>query len=191
MSNDLTPTPPSPALQFLTVLWEHHCEAVPHSWRTVNESMRRGLHLAIEAGLQFAREDFATIHATMRLGYWAGSDNEKNMGEQFYCVAIAVGNRSACLSFEAWKGRKPFIVQGKRLGLRSVLPWDGRETVVTSFDDDAQMITVCAYATMRRYTTGPRRWVQGDGAPLKRYTLTHADLRRATTTRRGSGRLAG
>jgi hypothetical protein len=184
MSNDLVPTPPSPALQFLTVLWEHHCEAVPHSWRTVNESMRRGLHLAIEAGLRFAVDDFSTIWQAMRMECWAGVDNATNIGERFYANAVTAGNRSAARSFEAWKGWKPFLVSGLRLSLHSLLIWDGRETLVTGFDDTQQTLTACAYATLRRYQTGRRRWGQGDGAPVKRYTVTHADLRRATTTRR-------
>jgi hypothetical protein len=172
----MTPEHPSPALQFLTVLWEHKCQAVPPSWRLCNDGMREALHLAIRMGLPFAPQDFAVLDQTCNFGYWATVDNAKNSGEQYYVTAVTCGNRSACRSFEAWKSRKPFFVEGKRLHLGSELAWAGAITLVTSFDDAAHTVTTCAYRTIRRYA---RDGVHGDGKPIRRYTLTHADLKHA------------
>ena len=175
----------SPAMQWLGLLWDEKCRAVPHSWRLVNGGMRDALHMAIRMGLRFGRQDFAWMaeggtsagpseaRCPWNFGYWMGTDNAHNCGEQFYTTAVKAGNRSACHSFEAWKQREPFYVDAKRLHLDALFTWDNREVLVTRFDDGKRAIIACAYPEISHYINTP----YGVGKPVKRYVLTHANLR--------------
>src|SRR5262245_30090981 len=112
----------SPALHFLTLLWRGKCEALPHAWTTINAGMSSGLLTAIRTGLRFDAEDFQAIATRFYWIYWNGADNGKNAGERFYTAAAEARHIGACQSFEALRGRKPFLVHGNRLHLGSTIP---------------------------------------------------------------------
>jgi hypothetical protein len=174
----------SPAIQFLSVLWKHSLKATGPSWTRLNAGMRQALHVAIRTGLPFALEDFERLSARFRFRYWCGKDTEKNAGEQFYTTACQCGNRSACRSFEHHAGRKPFMVHGQRLHLRADVRWEGVDTLVTSFDDEAGTLTLCAYARVSHFQTEHGPYAHGDGKPTRMFTVTHEELRAAFPTKR-------
>lgn len=105
----------SPALAFVSQIWDHAQEATGHSWQRFNGALYQSVVLAIRAGLRFDEADFATFADKMRGGYWLGVGAGSSLGEGLYTVAVAADNLSACQSVEAWKGRPPFIYGGSRL----------------------------------------------------------------------------
>lgn len=169
----------SPAMEFLGCLWAHKFEAARHSWVALNAGLSDALCLAIKLGLRFDAEDFAYLNTHLGFGYWCGADNAKNHGERFYTEAIEAGNLSACQAFEHYRHRTPFFVQGTRLHLGALVPWEGCQTLVTSFDDADHVVTLCAYTTVASFMRGGYARYRGEGKPLKRFTVTHAQLRAA------------
>jgi hypothetical protein len=140
--------------------------------------MSDALCVAIRLGLRFAATDFTVLRERFGYSFWCGANNAKNHGERFYREAVTAGNLSACHAFEQDRGRTPFLVLGKRLFLGARVCWEGRQGVVTSFDDAAGTLVLCAY---EERTTAPVK-------PLKRFTVTHAQLRAAfPATRTGKG----
>src|SRR5262249_51742049 len=105
----------SPAIQLLNFAWKH-CGS--YSWRNLNHTMIRCLKIAIECGMEFAEGDFLLMVKSRSAGgfsfdFWGGQDNA-GLGEGFYtlaCTADAGCNTSACIAFEKYKGRKPFILK--------------------------------------------------------------------------------
>lgn len=144
----VTQKPDSPALVLIKHVWEHNREATGHSWTRLNGSMRDAVSLAISAGLRFDRDDFTLIAATMRIGYWCGDDR----GEPWYRLAIELDHPSAYQSYEAWRGRRPFIIDGTRLFVGQQLRWtpNAKEAegwwTITSFADDQSSLTAVQYA---------------------------------------------
>lgn len=105
----------SPAMLLVEHVWGHCGEKGRDSYRTLNASMIDALSLAITSGMQFARDDFTYIANRFNFGYWCGNDGHMS-GERFYSAACKADNLSAAQSFEAWKGRRPFIVKGDVAG---------------------------------------------------------------------------
>lgn len=149
--------PPSPAYQLVAHVYRHSLQATSHSWTRLNTALHQALMIAIESGITFAEGDFAAIAKDFRSDKWMGTPPEG-----FYCVAIQVGNMSAVKSFEAWKGRMPFIVDDRQyardwtgpkqrasVGLRFY--WKDEWVKVTSFNDADHTITVCSYHDTNRY----------------------------------------
>lgn len=129
---------PSAAYCFVRYVWDNNCKAVEFSWRTLNESLRRALTLAIEAGLLFSPRDFEAIYGTMRGSYWFGEG-----GEYLYKAAVEAGNIAACRSFEAWRCRPALTIDGKRIAIGSSFLWEGQSVHVTSFTPTA--VIACSY----------------------------------------------
>lgn len=164
----------SPALHFLDVAWQNKCVAIAHSWRRINQGLRRTLYVAIELGLSFDVQDFCTIAERYRPGYWIGD------GENAYTLAVCMRNVSACKAFEHWKQRPPFIgddvsgseYQSKRSRLAKGLwfKYGGRELRVTSFAADGSHLVACDYK--------PREHDGWGRTIARRFTITPVDLRR-------------
>lgn len=138
----------SAARRLVSLVWKHNREATGHSWQRLNSSMAQAVSLAITAGMRFSTDDFASIHADMRGGYWFGEE------ERFYGLAVEFDNLSACQSFEAWKARKPFVHCGRRVAVGSSMDaWPRPEATkdmtwppeVTSFAADGASIIACTY----------------------------------------------
>ena len=99
----------SDAMKLMELVWRGNAKAARFSWERLNHAMWKALHLAIANGMNFAEGDFAEIKKRFGMSYW-GINNGHMLGEGFYYAACTTGNLSACRSFEAWKGRGPFIV---------------------------------------------------------------------------------
>lgn len=127
----------SAAYTLLRYVWRHESKAGGGSWRRTNNSMQQALSLAITAGFRFHPGDFARFAKEFGSSHWIGD------GEQCYARAVGAesgdhgGNPSAVKSFEAWKGRKPFLVApsaSPRFGGRKGLPSPVRLFVGRRFD---------------------------------------------------------
>jgi hypothetical protein len=164
----------------LSLVWDQACDYRSFSWSRLNHSMRAALQLAIGC-FQFSDDDFARIETDFRYNRW----NNENCGEDDYAMAVAENNVSACLSFERWKGRKPFIArdveprchrqlshsvgtrQTCRLCLGARFFWRGEEVTVTSISWDR--VVACSYR-VKKDTNYQRQKV------LHRYTITREAL---------------
>lgn len=133
------PAGPSPTMALIETVWENRCCATPHAWIRVNQAMYAALMLAIEGGLAFNKDDFKDIERKTRGGRWMGEP------ERFFKVAVEEGHVQACVSFESWVGRPPFMWDGKRLFVGRSFPWEGYQVTVTSFHADGTGLTACAY----------------------------------------------
>lgn len=145
-----TPKPdpgPSEAWRHLEHCWDLICERYP-SHRIVGWAMRDALKFACRY-LRFNRGDIAAAHAKFRGVYWFGDDG----GEWAYRIADEHKNDSACRSFEAFKGRKPFLLPDGcrlRVGTQFWWPWKapnsvGKHYTVSSFAADGLSLTACTY----------------------------------------------
>jgi hypothetical protein len=186
MSTTLNDATHSPAMAFLAHAYAHRSRAVQASGRRTKEGMRQTLLLAIQLGLPFALNDFTWLMSQQRRSYYDTSpfwfsdyitiNTSKNCGEEFYTAAVQHTHTTACQSFEAWKGRKPFFAQGTRLSLGAALRWERLPTFVTSFDDTHGTLTTCSYAQVRDHYRHGRTIAAGHGPIQHRFTITHADL---------------
>jgi hypothetical protein len=169
----------SPAMQVLSLVWEHSNKGVAHSWERLNHAMWTALSLVIGAGFLFREDDMATIANSFRFGYWCGETPE-----WIYTTAVNATNVSAAKSYEAWKNRKPFIAdnvgyayhgrgpymhggsdrQRDRLTVNSVFKWKGYKVTVTSFSDDQLQVIACSYKDSSRNKVE------------KRFRITREDL---------------
>lgn len=167
-------------IKLLDVVWKHANEGKGHSWRILNGMLHRAMNIAINSGFKFEPDDFETIHKRFDGGYWMGNSNPPFVGEIYYSEAVADGdyrdcycqpNRSACISFEKWVGRKPFILDGKRLCVGSRILIDGKKYHVSSFTSNNEHLNVCGYHSEEN-PHGHQK-----GTPTKRFKLTHADVK--------------
>lgn len=150
-----------------------------HTWLKVNETLRKGLSLAIESEMKFERDEIGQIYNDMKGGHWFGADDEWILR-----LACTSGNASAARSYLTWKGRKRFVWPKRdRPGARESkldllyegreFPWNGETVTVTSFNDEAGTLTACSYTGGKRFTHTSK--------VKHRYTLTPADLKAART----------
>ena len=176
----------------LDLVWENANEAVSHSWERLNHAMRGALELAIGAGFTFESGDIAYIFQNYRSGYWLGDSDE-----WIYCKAIMAGNMTAIKSYEAAKGREPFITegvdlnggsnsyqhggggtrQGGRLAVGFSFNWEGQAVKVTSFAADQSYIVACSYKTVTAATGLGRRGYKTEKVS-KRFKITREELLR-------------
>ena len=178
--------PQSFVLLRLHQLYLAHPEAA-WSWTRLNQALQMQLEALILVGAPFARDDFATLARDphLRFAQWGGADGVQGFGERFYCAAVKAGNGAACASFEAWKGRKPFLWEGRRLYLGVQVRWQDEWTTLTSFAEDGTAVTLCSYeddgaaacATCRRVIPTYARKVR------HRYRVTLTALHAADATR--------
>ena len=172
----------SRAMELLTCLWGGEGASSGHSWERLNHAMRRGLVLAIGAGLKFCAGDFEAIIARLGGSHWLGDSDE-----WIYTEALSCGNRSAWKAYEAWKDRRPFLandvtlpgngfvhatfIHSKRgrLAVGAYFQWKGTRVWVTSFAADNSYLTACA-----------KEWVTEGSYPreriVKRFRITREDL---------------
>lgn len=168
-------------IKLLQVVWEHANEGKSHSWRILNGMLHRALNIAINSGFKFEPDDFETIHKRFSGHYWMGDSIPPFRGEGFYTEAVAGDggyrdcycqhNRSACISFEKWVGRKPFILDGKRLCVGSRIEIEGKFYYVSSFAKDNAHLNVCGYHSQEN------PYGHQQGTPTKRFKLAHADVK--------------
>ena len=173
----------SPAIQLLTLVWAECYKPPALSYRRLNAAMQDALRLAITSGMEFATDDFILMAHRFRADYWLD-------GERFYSLAVAVGNISACQSYESMKSRPPFMAdhvdslgddfthrKRGRLAVGCRFPWDGQYPEVTSFADDGTYLTACVYPPEAR--TVDRKVVR------RYYKITRQMLQAARRTTKG------
>lgn len=168
---------PSGVIQLIQAVWDHANEGKGHSWTILNSALHEVVTLAIKSGFKFDEDDFATMHAKFRGGYWMGNSHPQ-CGEGFYTQAARGGfnrfetaNRSACMSFEKWVGRKPFLMNGERLTIGSEIMIGEKRWYVTSFAADNLTIGVSGYYSEKN------PYGRQEGSPTTRKKLTHADVK--------------
>lgn len=157
----------SNAMRIVKNVWNNRCEGTEFSWRRLNAAMHSAVMLAIEAGLKFGRDDFKRMSEHFRIEYWGSCWGSHGLGEGFYKAAVEMDHATAYQAFEAWKGRKPFIIDGKRIYYGARFEWYGKHTECTSFARDESHIVCCQYKLEE--ATDSRKIA----ARLK---ITHADI---------------
>jgi hypothetical protein len=169
----------SPALQLLKLTWRSVAKGKSFAWRDVNQGMQEAMELAIKRGFVFRVGDFEYIAENMGARRWFGvTDNGKSRiyGEGFYSLACEVGNASAYQSFEYWMERKPFIIDGQRLHLRSRFDFRGDKLTVTSFDRASNYVVAVKYkSVMVKYPSG-REYPEETRDVEQVFKITHADI---------------
>lgn len=160
----------SPAIYLLQHVWSNEGHGAGRSWERLNSAMKSALALAIEHLFRFEEGDFDEISKRFNFGYWGGQDTG-GFAEGFYSIACAVDrghgarchgpNRSACIAFEKYKGREPFIykeptcLSGVRLACGSRFMWAVGDLVyeptVTSFAADGLSLSACTYKSHDGY----------------------------------------
>lgn len=114
------------------------------SWARFNPHLRQTLHSAIVMEMHFEPDDFATIAAKFRGGYWMTDDPCRTFYDE--CIQW---NPSALKAFERYWGiEKPFlweIERGKvqRLSIGSEFVWKGVKVKVTTLRGDT--LVACHY----------------------------------------------
>jgi hypothetical protein len=195
-----TSTNCSPAIHLLDIVWNHACKATPHAWERLNHAMSSALSVAIGGGLRFDEDDFETIAKQYGFGYWGGITSKDSLGEVFYTQAVVDGNLSACVAFEKWKGRPPYICdavetrdsiylhgsfgrQRSRIAERLRFPWKGHMVTVTSMGREHFIACV--------YKQRPERDGYSREKVVKRFTITVDDIRKDRAERKARGKETG
>jgi hypothetical protein len=148
----------TPVIEYLTLTYSNCCKHGGHSWSVINKAMQLALKTAIVGRFQFDPSDLQALAGTNGarrcLGFyqWIGKDTAHGYGESYYKLAIDSNNRSACIAFETWQQRKPFILDGDRLGVGSTfyyLKW----WKVNSFSKDGTKINISSEKNERKSLT--------------------------------------
>src|SRR4051812_35504347 len=99
----------SDVINFMDLVWRAvHAADLP--WSRVNPSLRSALELTVEAGFEFAPDDFSCVLKNYRSGFWISQSDE-----WFYAVAIMCDNQSAIASFEKHHSREAVIADNVEL----------------------------------------------------------------------------
>ena len=135
----------SKVMEIMSLVWSNLDYS---SHQRVNQGMADLLNNLINIGVDFEKEDFDNIYNKFRGGYWFGvNPNGKGKGDGFYMSACGSNpNTSAAQSFEHFAGRKAFILNGKRLALRSEFILNSLYYSVTGFDDEKGLIYAVGYS---------------------------------------------
>lgn len=180
-----------PALHLIDHVWAHIQESTGHSWQRLNWAMSDALMLAIKAGMRFAPDDFVHIKEHYRPGYWMGESG----GEYHYAAAVEAGNLSACVAFETWKKRPPFIIGGRRLAVGSKLhdffSWDNPrpESAPEWMEYNGAKVSAflgCdSFSVLTHWDQKGKKW-RDRGAPVRRWTVTREGIKQANAAYRES-----
>lgn len=186
-----TETQLSDAMTLLKHMWAAELRVRPFSEPRLRAVMHDTLGLAIKAGLHFDKEDFTKLYENFHLGAGYVATGYLSPNEQFYSVAVAVNNISACQSFEKALNRKPFITNfvdpapvhyaghhdgtrpRSRLSCGCKFSWKGEQVTVTSFAKDSEYLTACSY---HPHDFSKKPWEQ-NRKPLHVYRINHGDLK--------------
>ena len=172
----------STVVSLIKLVYEHACETKTFSWRMLNLALSNALMIAVNSGMRFERGDFSEIAKRFNSGFWIGD------GEAIYWDAIDVGNISAAISLEGYKGRYPFIFDKilnpdtknsfikRRIHVADMILWKTQIASVTSFNDEKGYLTACTY---KNDTDGGYR----TNIIKNRFRINHADI----IARRGNG----
>lgn len=170
----------SPVYRFVHMLYTESMEATGHSWTRLNTALSSALATAISAGMRMDPNDFNDIGGDMNGGYWFGTNNNESQGEGFYNVAVKANNLSACQSFEKYRGRNPFVWEGRRLCLGERFSWKGEWVTVTRMPASGERpMVACSY----RETRIAQSEYEPTNKILHRHSISYDDLRTADRER--------
>lgn len=153
--------------------------------RKLGYAICSAIKAAATAGIKFGIDDFERIAAGKETGLWcAGEDN----GERMYETLIRAGNESAIRSFERWRGRKPFIVEGERLFRGCSVQWRVKgERVsleVSRFDDNKGTVQLNQHDRSVYYVEPKDGKHYTRENVVKRYSVSHVEIDDAEKDRR-------
>lgn len=169
----------SPALRLMKIIW-----GCGDSKALFHGPLQQVLLAAIEGGLRFAVGDFTYIFDEMK-GYRWFVKRGHLYGEWLYAAACRSGNASAWKSFEAWRGRIPFIVDGKRLYVGAGFRWRSKDVRVTSFSKDQSHLVACSYRHVR-CKAGSTYYATVEVEKI--YKITRADIYAWNKERKGAAK---
>ena len=172
-------------MQFMNFVNKNYGHQKRFSWTRLNGVRDQALKFAIIHDLEFFKEDFTELADEWNIYKWGGK-NGHMLGEHYYYYACGGKdgdvNMSACLSFEFWKKRKPFIlkifdkydnlVRSQRLAVDVEFVWEGEHVTCTSFNEDGDKITACSYKDNQEYPVKVKN----------RYSIWHKDLQEYNKT---------
>lgn len=174
----------SPAYRLVELVWKNSSRH-RDSWIRLNQALASAVVLAIEAGLKFAPGDFNKMYEGFRGGYWFGRSDGRIQGERFYGCAVRRDNLSACIAFERYAERKPFILDtGARVAIGTEVVWEDLRCVVTSFRrlrrsgqevPDVDVVGLSHYKTYYSNPDGLENVRLGEGTPIKRFSIERVD----------------
>lgn len=151
-------------------LYRESLAATGHSWQRLNGALFALVRIAITAGVEFAEDDIRACARDCQGGYWFGVDGPEN----WYSVAVEVGNLSACASIEHYLKRPRWRIDGAILHVGAEIKWDGHTCKVTSLG--AESISACHYKAKASHTE--RDKIE------RRYTITAEDIAAAANAGR-------
>ncbi len=166
----LLDSPQSPALRVMLAVYDGRSK----SWVKLNKALRYAMKALILGNVEFYPDDIEQIFERTKGGYWIGKTNNRNMGEWIYSLAIEAGNNTAWKSFEQWTGRRPFIIDKKRLYIGYEFNWMGNFVTVTSFNDDNGTAVACSYEKVRHESSV---MIYDTEKIRHRYIISHADIK--------------
>jgi len=136
----------SKGLEIVKFVWDNE-QIGSSSYVRLNELMRNAVKLAIEAQLNFNKDDVNIIYSSCNGGYWFGANtNGKGLGDHFYSFACKVNNTSFCKSYESFYDFKPFISKkGNRLYKEFKLRDNKKRYRVTGFDFDKKRVHLVSH----------------------------------------------
>lgn len=164
----------SPAVQLVDLVWRM---TGVRSWIRLNHTMQDALALAIKSGLHFEPGDIELLYRSFNGHRWFGDC------EWVFRLAVQRDNVPACVSYEQWVKRDPFILDGRRLyvgapvDFKHLVNAEGRTALVTSFAKDGMSLIVCTYPEAHYLGRAGEEMVWPSGKPLRRITLGLYDVR--------------
>ncbi len=185
----------SPVIAFLALVYANASGSDnKNSWRILNHALWTTLRLCIVCGYKFKEDDFLTISERFSFHHWGGMTSA-GLGEMLYALAVegphqgetGLPNVSACLAFEAWKGREGWHWRGRRVALGSEFHWWEKWPRKLTKTDPAQWVPNWHGATRFWVTNLDNEtlslcWYKNPGnrqvgKPARRLVLTRQDLR--------------
>jgi hypothetical protein len=194
----------SPTIEMLDICWRYNRKATGFSWLRLNSSMRDALFVAVEAGLPFAEDDMAAMMERFNMGRWIGAEGT----EMLYARAVAYGHKSAWQAIEKHRGRRPFIVKGatlrnsfghgasnqpmSRVTVGTEFVWQGVKVKCNSFNDKLGVMHCASYRWEETCPPCPKCGLRGYGKQVlvKKFTISHADIRAARAAEKAAAKEA-
>lgn len=184
----------SPALHMIRHVREHKGNGMGRSNERQNQVIDEAIRLAIGGGLRFDVGDFKALATPSHQSYYAKSFLRYHDQEGHYSAACGRDrgreNMSAALAFEAWSGRKPFLIRqdpdvktATRVYVGCQFQWYGQRVKATSFNDEAGSFTACTYKgreEVRCDKCGQIDWDKTETSSEKidkRHTITHEAIK--------------
>jgi hypothetical protein len=169
----------SPGFAFIEFFYRNQGHQMGRSRERFNGGVRECGRVAIRYGLEFHIDDFERLARSQTQSYHDTSIWRADEWEYSLACGSERGrfNKSAALSYEKWRGRKPFLVADigsttpTRIFVGRDFVWAGARVKCTSFNDKEGTLVACSYK--------PRAEGEYESKIDRRFTITHKDLKEA------------